>query len=69
MFDLTGFQRDLLYCVAGEKELYGLGNKKDLESYRNIEVNNDRLYSNLNTLLTKAMLPKAVSIIGQTATN
>ena len=58
MFDLTGFQRDLLYCIAGEEEPYGLGIKQALESYRNIEVNTGRLYSNLNTLVDKGYVAK-----------
>ena len=58
MFDLTGFQRDLLYCIAGEKEPYGLGIKQALESYRNIEVNTGRLYSNLDTLVEKGYVTK-----------
>jgi len=36
MKDLTGFQRDLLYCIAGMEEPYGLGIKEDLKSYREI---------------------------------
>lgn len=58
MFDLTGFQRDLLYCIAGEQEPYGLGIKQALESYRNIEVNNGQLYPNLNTLVDKGYVAK-----------
>ena len=58
MFGLTGFQRDLLYCIAGEEEPYGLGIKQALESYRNIEVNTGRLYSNLNTLVDKGYVAK-----------
>ena len=58
MIDLTGFQRDLLYCIAGEEEPYGLGIKETLESYRNIEVNTGRLYSNLNTLVDKGYVAK-----------
>lgn len=58
MFDLTGFQRDLLYCIAGEEEPYGLGIKDALESYREIEINHGRLYSNLNTLVDKGYVTK-----------
>jgi DNA-binding PadR family transcriptional regulator len=58
MFDLTGFQRDLLYCIAGEEEPYGLGIKRALESYRSIEVNTGRLYTNLNTLVEKGYVAK-----------
>ena len=58
MFDLTGFQRDLLYCIAGEEEPYGLGIKDALESYREIEITDGRLYSNLNTLVDKGYVTK-----------
>jgi len=58
MFDLTGFQRDLLYCIAGNEEPYGLGIKHEIESYRNIEISTGRLYSNLNTLVDKGYVSK-----------
>ena len=58
MHDLTGFQRDLLYCIAGMEEPYGLGIKEDLKSYRDIEVNHARLYSNLNTLVENGYVVK-----------
>jgi len=58
MKDLTGFQRDLLYCIAGVEEPYGLGIKRALESYRDIEVNHGRLYSNLNTLVEEGYVAK-----------
>ena len=58
MHDLTGFQRDLLYCIAGVEEPYGLGIKRSLESYRDIEVHHGRLYSNLNTLVEEGYVTK-----------
>jgi len=58
MHDLTGFQRDLLYCIAGVEEPYGLGIKRSLESYRDIEVNHGRLYANLNTLVEEGYVAK-----------
>jgi len=58
MKDLTGFQRDLLYCIAGVEEPYGLGIKRALESYRDIEINTGRLYSNLNTLVEEGYIAK-----------
>jgi len=58
MHDLTGFQRDLLYCIAGVEEPYGLGIKQALESYRDIEINTGRLYSNLNTLVEEGYIAK-----------
>jgi hypothetical protein len=32
MYDLTGFQRDLLYVVAGQNEPHGLAIKDELEN-------------------------------------
>jgi len=65
MHDLTGFQRDLLYCIAGVDEPYGLGIKRALKSYRDIEINHGRLYSNLNTLVEEGYVTKG-SIDGRT---
>lgn len=31
MYDLTGFQRDLLYVIAGREEPHGLAIKQELE--------------------------------------
>jgi DNA-binding PadR family transcriptional regulator len=59
MQDLTGFQRDLLYCIAGLEEPYGLGIKQALKSYREVEINHARLYSNLNTLVEKEYIDKS----------
>ena len=58
MHDLTGFQRDLLYCIAEVEEPYGKGIQRALESYRDIEVNNGRLYSNLNDLVEEGYVAK-----------
>ena len=59
MFELTGFQRDLLYCIAGAEESYGLGIKTELEEYGATEVNHGRLYPNLDTLVEKGYLEKS----------
>ena len=58
MFELTGFQRDLLYCIAGMEEAYGLGIKSELEAYGGTEINHGRLYPNLDTLVDKGYLEK-----------
>jgi len=34
MYDLTGFQRDLLYVIVGGQEPHGLAIKEELEDYR-----------------------------------
>ena len=59
MYELTGFQRDLLYCIAGMDEAYGLGIKTELEAYGDTEVNHGRLYPNLDTLIDKGYLTKS----------
>jgi DNA-binding PadR family transcriptional regulator len=58
MYDLTGFQRDLLYVIAGLDEPHGLAIKEELENYYESEVNHGRLYPNLDTLVEKGMVEK-----------
>jgi DNA-binding PadR family transcriptional regulator len=58
MYDLTGFQRDLLYVIAGLDEPHGLAIKEELENYYEGEVNHGRLYPNLDTLVEKALIEK-----------
>lgn len=58
MFELTGFQRDLLFCIAGIDEPYGLEIKQVLEEYSGSEINHGRLYPNLDTLIDKGYLSK-----------
>ncbi|AAV45469.1 MULTISPECIES: PadR family transcriptional regulator [Haloarcula] len=58
MYDLTGFQRDLLYVIAGLDEPHGLAIKEELENYYESEVNHGRLYPNLDTLVEKALIEK-----------
>ena len=59
MFELTGFQRDVLYCIAGTEEPYGLGIKADLEAHGDTELNHRRLYPNLDTLIDKGYVTKS----------
>lgn len=58
MHDLTGFQRDLLYVIAGLEEPHGLAIKEELEGYYESEVNHGRLYPNLDTLVEKGLVEK-----------
>ncbi len=58
MFDLTGFQRDLLYMIAGQEEPHGLGIKEELEEYYEKEINHGRLYPNLDTIVDKGLIEK-----------
>lgn len=53
MQDLTGFQRDLLYVIAGFDSPHGLAIKVELEDYYGKEVHSGRLYPNLDTLSEK----------------
>jgi PadR family transcriptional regulator PadR len=58
MHDLTGFQRDLLYVVAGLDEPHGLAVKEELEEYYESEIHHGRLYPNLDTLVEKGFVEK-----------
>ena len=58
MYDLTGFQRDLLYVIVGLEEPHGLAIKKELEKYYESEVHHGRLYPNLDTLVDKGLVEK-----------
>lgn len=58
MHDLTGFQRDLLYVVAGLDEPHGLAIKEELEDYYEKEIHHGRLYPNLDTLVDKGLVEK-----------
>jgi PadR family transcriptional regulator PadR len=58
MYDLTGFQRDLLYVIAGANEPHGLAIKEELEDYYENEIHHGRLYPNLDTLVEKGLVEK-----------
>jgi PadR family transcriptional regulator PadR len=58
MYDLTGFQRDLLYVTAGQDEPHGLALKDELEDYYETEIHHGRLYPNLDTLVEKGLIEK-----------
>ena len=58
MFELTGFQRDLLYVIAGEDRPSGRDVKSELESELDTEINHGRLYPNLDTLVDKQLVEK-----------
>lgn len=59
MHDLTGFQRDLLYVIAGLDEPHGLAIKEELEGYYESEVNHGRLYPNLDDLVQEGLVEKS----------
>jgi PadR family transcriptional regulator PadR len=58
MHDLTGFQRDLLYVIAGNEEPHGLALKDDLDDYYEQEIHHGRLYPNLDTVVEKGLVEK-----------
>jgi DNA-binding PadR family transcriptional regulator len=58
MDDLTGFQRDLLYVIAGLGTPHGLAIKDELEAYYEGEIHHGRLYPNLDTLGEKGLVSK-----------
>jgi DNA-binding PadR family transcriptional regulator len=58
MHDLTGFQRDLLYVIAGLDEPHSLAIKAELEDYYETEIHHGRLYPNLDTLVDKGLVEK-----------
>jgi len=59
MFDLTGFQRDLLYTIAGKEGQSGLAIKSELEQYYECEINHGRLYPNLDDLVQMGLIEKS----------
>ena len=58
MYNLTGFQRDLLYVIAGLGEPKGLAIKEELANYYEGEINHGRLYPNLDTLVNRGFVEK-----------
>lgn len=66
MYDLTGFQRDMLFIIAGmsndpdsdEKGPNGLAVKRQIEEYYEEEIHHGRLYPNLDTLVEKGLVKK-----------
>ncbi|PGF14525.1 PadR family transcriptional regulator [Natrinema sp. CBA1119] len=58
MDDLTGFQRDLLYVIAGNEQPSGQDVKDEVEQYYSSEINHGRLYPNLDTIVNKELVEK-----------
>ncbi|WP_435079847.1 helix-turn-helix transcriptional regulator [Halococcus sp. AFM35] len=58
MYDLTGFQRDVLYVAAGKDEPNGLAIKDALDEYYESEIHHGRLYPNLDELVDKGLIEK-----------
>ena len=58
MYDLTSFQRDCLYVIAGLDAPHGLAVKDELDDYYESEIHHGRLYPNLDTLVDKGLVEK-----------
>lgn len=58
MYDLTAFQRDVLYTIAGQDEPHGLAIKDELEAYYETEIHHGRLYPNLDEVVDKGLVEK-----------
>jgi DNA-binding PadR family transcriptional regulator len=57
-YELTGFQRDLLYVIAGIGPSSGQEIKHELESDFDFDINHGRLYPNLDTLINNSLVSK-----------
>lgn len=58
MIELTGFQRDLLYALAGLDEPNGIDVQDALEDYYGSEVISARVYQNLDRLSDMGFVEK-----------
>lgn len=59
MHDLTGFQRDICYIIAGLDDPNGREIQEDLDDYYEQAINPGRLYPNLDSLATMGLIEKA----------
>lgn len=59
LFELTSFQRDILYVAIGKEEPSGQEIKAELEGGAE-EITHGRLYPNLDTLVEKGYLRKGM---------
>ena len=58
LFDLTGFQRDLLVVIAGLDHPSGQTIKEHIEEDADMEINHGRLYPNLDALVNQEYVEK-----------
>lgn len=56
--ELTGFQRDLLYAIAGFDRPSGQRVKQEIEAYFNRDITHGQLYPNLDTLVEARLVDK-----------
>jgi len=59
-FELTGFQRDLLYVIAGQYKPSGQAIRRELAEW--IDVGHGQLYTNLDILADKSLIEKGAKI-------
>jgi DNA-binding PadR family transcriptional regulator len=59
LFELTSFQRDILYVASGKDEPTGQEIKQELEGELE-EITHGRLYPNLDTLVEQEYLDKGM---------
>jgi len=58
MFDLTGFQRDLLFVIAGLDDPHGTTIGDELDDAHGPDINPGQLYPNLNKLADEGFVDK-----------
>ena len=58
IYELTGFQRDLLYTIAGSDRSSGQVIRRELEDYMGREITHGQLYPNLDTLVENDLTTK-----------
>lgn len=58
VYDLTGFQRDLLYTIAGFDHPSGPTIRDTLHEYTNKDITHGQLYPNLDTLVEADLVNK-----------
>jgi len=58
MNDLTAFQRDILFCIAGGDAPHGIAIQRMLEHYYAFDVHHGRLYPNLDKLVDRGYISK-----------
>lgn len=58
MNELTAFQRDAIYIIAGYDEPHGLMIKDKLDKYYDEDINHGRLYPNLDKLVDRGLIKK-----------
>lgn len=58
MDELTGFQRDVLYVIAGLDEPNGSEIKEQLEEYYETRVDRGQLYPNIDSLAEEGFIEK-----------